>query len=88
MQRRASNSGIICVALQKVALGRVHAARKTITVEVTDTQLRVHCDDGIRNFAPHQHQTEASVSSSTGSSTYITSHGRPTIVRPKTARII
>jgi hypothetical protein len=32
---------------QKIALGRVHA-RKTITIDVTDTQLVVHCDDGTR----------------------------------------
>jgi hypothetical protein len=50
VQRRASNTGIICVALQKVALGRVHAG-KTVTVEVTDAQLRIHCDDGIRTVA-------------------------------------
>jgi len=50
VQWRASNSGSICVALQKVALGRVHAY-ETVSVEVTETQLRVHCDDGIRIIA-------------------------------------
>ncbi|MGK5440396.1 hypothetical protein ACSNN7_00975 [Micromonospora sp. URMC 105] len=32
---------------QKVALGRVHAG-KTVTIDVTDTDLAITCDDGIR----------------------------------------
>ncbi len=32
---------------QKIALGRVHAG-KTVTIDVSDTQLAIHCDDGIR----------------------------------------
>ncbi|AVT32588.1 hypothetical protein C6361_27490 [Plantactinospora sp. BC1] len=47
VQRRASNSGGVMVAGQKVALGRIHA-RKTITIDVTATELAVHCDDGTR----------------------------------------
>lgn len=47
VQRRASNSGVVMVAWQKVALGRVHA-HKTITVDVSDTDLVFHCDDGHR----------------------------------------
>jgi hypothetical protein len=42
VQRRASSTGVIMVVGQKIALGRVHA-RKTVTVEVTDTTLR--CSD-------------------------------------------
>ena len=34
---------------QKIALGRVHA-HKTLFVDVTDTHLSVHCDDGVRTF--------------------------------------
>jgi hypothetical protein len=34
---------------QKLALGRVHA-HKTVTIDVTDTELTVHCDDGVRVF--------------------------------------
>jgi hypothetical protein len=34
---------------QKIALGRVHA-HKTVTIDVTDTELTVHCDGGIRTF--------------------------------------
>jgi hypothetical protein len=48
-QRRASNSGVVMVAGQKVALGRVHAG-KTVTIDVTDTQLAIHCDDGTRTI--------------------------------------
>ncbi|MFE9652473.1 hypothetical protein [Micromonospora sp. NPDC006431] len=32
---------------QKVALGRVHAG-KTVTINVTDTELAIACDDGTR----------------------------------------
>jgi hypothetical protein len=47
VQRRASNSGVVMVVGQKIALGRVHAG-KTVTIDVTDTQLAIHCDDGVR----------------------------------------
>ncbi|MGC5332467.1 hypothetical protein [Micromonospora sp. DT62] len=49
MQRRASNSGVVMVAGQKIALGRVHA-HKTVTIDVTDTDLAIHCDDGTRTI--------------------------------------
>ncbi|MEV4756021.1 IS481 family transposase [Micromonospora sp. NPDC049559] len=49
VQRRASNSGTIMVVGQKIALGRIHA-RKTITIDVTDTELAIHCDDGTRTI--------------------------------------
>ncbi|MFG3603812.1 hypothetical protein [Micromonospora chersina] len=32
---------------QKVALGRLHAG-KTVTIDVTETELAIACDDGIR----------------------------------------
>ncbi|MBQ0905480.1 hypothetical protein [Micromonospora sp. U21] len=32
---------------QKVALGRIHAG-KTVTINVTDTELAIACDDGTR----------------------------------------
>lgn len=48
VQRRASNTGIM-VAWQKIALGRAHAG-KTVTIAVSDTQLQVECDDGVRTF--------------------------------------
>lgn len=47
VQRRASNSGVVMVAWQKVALGRVHA-HQTITIDVSETELVFHCDDGVR----------------------------------------
>jgi hypothetical protein len=47
VQRRASNSGVIMVAGQKVALGRVHAG-KTLTVHVGETEMTIECDDGHR----------------------------------------
>jgi transposase InsO family protein len=47
VQRRASNTGVIVIAGQKIALGRVHAG-KTVTINVTDTQLVIACDDGPR----------------------------------------
>jgi hypothetical protein len=49
VQRRASNTGVVMVAGQKVALGRVHAG-KTVTIDVADASLTVACDDGPRVF--------------------------------------
>ncbi|MFI6267229.1 hypothetical protein [Micromonospora sp. NPDC051006] len=40
VQRRASNSGVVMVVGQKVALGRTLAG-KTVTIEVTDTDLTI-----------------------------------------------
>jgi transposase InsO family protein len=45
VQRRASSSGIIMVAGQKVALGRTHQ-HQTVTVLVSQTTLAVEFDDG------------------------------------------
>ena len=44
-QRRASNTGIIMVAGQKIALGRLHRHR-TLTVTVSDTTIAVDLGDG------------------------------------------
>jgi transposase InsO family protein len=49
IERRASNSGGIMVAGQKIALGRTHAG-KTVAVTVSDTELAVECDDDVRTF--------------------------------------
>ncbi|MEU1608004.1 IS481 family transposase [Micromonospora matsumotoense] len=45
VQRRASNSGIIMVTGQKVALGRLHR-HQTVTVTVSDTTLAIELADG------------------------------------------
>ena len=45
MQRRASNTGVIMVAGQKVALGRAHA-HTVVTVHVADTTLTIETGDG------------------------------------------
>ena len=47
MQRRVSDTGVVMIARQTVALGRVHAG-KTVTIDVNDTELVVACDDGPR----------------------------------------
>jgi hypothetical protein len=44
VQRRASNTGVIMVAGQKVALGRVHK-HQTVTVLVAETTLAIELDD-------------------------------------------
>jgi len=44
VQRRASNTGVIMVAGQKVALGRVHKSQ-TVTVLVSETTLAIELDD-------------------------------------------
>ena len=45
VQRRASNSGVIMVAKQHVALGR-RWARETVTVHVSETTLAIELPDG------------------------------------------
>jgi transposase InsO family protein len=49
VQRRVSDTGVVMVARQPVALGRVHAG-KTVTIDVTDTELVIGCDDGPRTI--------------------------------------
>ena len=51
VQRRASNTGVVTVAGQKIALGQVHAGR-TVTIAVTDTTLTlaIEGDDDPRTF--------------------------------------
>ena len=44
VQRRASNTGVIMVVGQKVALGRVHK-HQTVTVAVSETTLAIELDD-------------------------------------------
>lgn len=45
VQRRASNTGVIMVAGQKVAIGRAHK-HQTVTVLVSDTTLAIELEDG------------------------------------------
>jgi transposase InsO family protein len=45
VQRRASNTGVIMVVGQKIALGRIHK-HQTVTVLVSDTTLAVELGDG------------------------------------------
>jgi hypothetical protein len=47
VQRRVSDTGVVMVARQPVALGGTHAG-KTVAIDVTDTELVVACDDGPR----------------------------------------
>ena len=47
VQRRVSTTGLVMVPRQSVSLGRVHAG-KTVTIDVTDTELVVAGDDGPR----------------------------------------
>jgi transposase InsO family protein len=56
VQRRASNSGVIMVAGQKVALGRLHA-RATVTVHVAETTLTIEAGHDIRTVARTTTQT-------------------------------
>ena len=73
VQRRASNSGVIMVAGQKVALGRTHQ-HQTVTVLVSETTLAVEFDDGdtrvvrrttsqpVRSIKGHRPRTVPSIS--------------------------
>ena len=45
MQRRASNTGVIMVCGQKIALGRIHR-HQTVTVHVSETTLAIELADG------------------------------------------
>lgn len=45
MQRRASNSGVVMVCGQKIALGRMHKHR-TVTIAVSETTLAIAFEDG------------------------------------------
>ncbi len=47
VQRRASNTGVIMVCEQKVALGRAHT-RQTVTVHVAENTLAIEVDDETR----------------------------------------
>jgi transposase InsO family protein len=47
VQRRVSATGVVMVARQKITLGRVYAGQ-TVTIAVSETQLAVECDDGMR----------------------------------------
>jgi transposase InsO family protein len=50
VQRRASNSGIVMVVGQKIALGRAHK-HQTVTIDVTETTLVIHLDGSTRTVA-------------------------------------
>jgi hypothetical protein len=72
VQRRASATGVIMVAGQKIALGRVHAGQ-TVTVLVSDTALTIEPGDGetqvigrtttqpVRSIKGQRHRTAGSV---------------------------
>ena len=45
VQRRASNTGVIIVCRQKIALGRTYR-HQTLTVHVSETTFAVELDDG------------------------------------------
>lgn len=45
VQRRASNTGVVIVCGQKIALGRTHR-HQTITIAVSDTTLAIDLGDG------------------------------------------
>jgi len=47
VQRRASNTGVITVCLQKVALGRAHR-HQTVTIHVAETTLAIELDGETR----------------------------------------
>jgi hypothetical protein len=47
VQRRASNTGIVMVVGQKIALGRAHK-HQTVAIDVTETDLTIHLDGSTR----------------------------------------
>jgi hypothetical protein len=73
VQRRASNTGVVMVCGQKIALGRVHQHR-TVTIAVSEATLAIELDDHevrvvrrtttlpIRNIKADRRRTATSVS--------------------------
>ena len=73
VQRRASNTGVVMVCGQKVALGRVHRY-ETVAIHVSDTTLAIELDEGetrvvrrtttlpVRNIKADRPRTVTSVS--------------------------
>jgi hypothetical protein len=73
VQRRASNSGVIMVVGQKIALGRIHA-RKTVSVRVAADTLTIEIgtddtrtvrritDQPVRNLKAQRSRKTAKVS--------------------------
>jgi hypothetical protein len=57
VQRRVSDTGVVITARQTVALGRSHAGN-TVTIDVTDTELVVGCDDAPRTVRPDEHAAD------------------------------
>jgi hypothetical protein len=57
VQRRVSDTGVVVVVRQPVALGRVHAG-KTVPIDVTDTELVVGCDDGPPHDLPDEYAAD------------------------------
>lgn len=55
MQRRASNTGVIMVAGQKIALGRTHA-RQTVTAHVADTTRTIDTEGGPKTITRTNNQ--------------------------------
>jgi hypothetical protein len=51
VQRRASNTGVIMVAGQKIAIGRQHQ-HQTVTVHVADTTVAIELPDGDTKVIP------------------------------------
>jgi len=47
VQRRASNTGIVMVVGQKIALGRVHK-HQTVAIDVAESTLTIHVDGDVR----------------------------------------
>ena len=54
MQRRASNTGVIMVAGQKIALGRIHAGR-VATIHVAEHTLAIDLDGEDKPHHPADH---------------------------------
>jgi hypothetical protein len=47
VHRRASNTGVVCVCRQKIALGRAHR-HQTVTIHVSETTLAIEVDGETR----------------------------------------
>ena len=65
VQRRVSATGVIMVAGQKIALGRVHAGQ-TVTVLVSDTSLTIQLGDAEPRVIPGPPPSRSAASKASG----------------------
>jgi hypothetical protein len=81
-QRRASNTGIIMIAVQKIALGRIHA-RQVVTVHVAAGTIAVALGGSTRTFRRTTTQPVRSIKAAQSRKAAQVFQGAPTLDGPE-----